>query len=371
MVHHASLGLSRTVAQINNQWMREYLLPDETGTQTEKERGNEVARNTPCLVRIGRRHCKKVGQVSLGLPLHFRKQAPQAEEGRTVTAFTRESQMRAMWTFEELLGGIEWTDFITLTYHEAPRNGKQTKQNLKRFLEKVERIGSPGACRAFWWMEFQRRGAIHFHIALSGVVRYIHEEPGPKPGFHWKGKGDSNVLVGSSCYASREWSRIIGQENRHTAKHSARWERVKNAVALPAYLAKYLAKKEQKTVPDCVTDVGRFWGTRGCADYKTAARGMAMVYVPAHLLLGTTEIFGPGACPFRFQWNRAEDLQAWANTPEGIAYQEEVKLTLRKHHAAKFTGGIYRNDRGGKMDYIGDLDDPMDVALVESGFLHE
>ncbi len=335
--------------------MRDYVLPIQEHERTDRTTGNHEALNVPCIVRIGNKHAAKVGQVAAGMPLHFRKQAPKAGGRAAVTEFTSASQMRAMWTFEEVLSGIEWTGFITLTYQDAPKNGMECKLHFKRFAEKVERLPGGSGCRMFWWMEFQRRGAVHFHVALSGGVQYIQEDPGPKPGFHWRGKADANVLVGSSRWACREWSRIIGQENPATAKHSARWERVKCAESLPSYLAKYVRKKDQKTVPDCLSDVGRFWGVRGCADKKTAARGMAKVYVPAYLLQGTSEIFGPGACPFRFQWNQAETLRAWAETEEGQAYQSEAIALVKGHQKAMINNGVYKNGRGKPLPQTGDF----------------
>lgn len=60
-----------------------------------------------------------------------------------------------------------WKVFITLTYPENfPCNGKETKAHLNAFLQYLRRKGIKYA----WVLEFQSRGAPHYHIIASDCI---------------------------------------------------------------------------------------------------------------------------------------------------------------------------------------------------------
>ncbi len=86
-------------------------------------------------------------------------------------------------------------------------------------------------------MEFQKRGALHFHIFLNGEV--AKEE------------------------VSAAWYRIVGSGDERHLRAGTRVEALREHHAAAAYAAKYASKADQKDVPEEFTDVGRFWGTFG------------------------------------------------------------------------------------------------------------
>jgi len=148
---------------------------------------------------------------------------------------------------------------ITLTYQICPRTGIVAKNNLKIFLNAVRR-NLPGA-KYIWFMEFQKRGAIHFHVLLSVPV-------------------DKKIWK----RLARTWSDLAiarGGSSRHirwfnSAKRGKFWENERKPGGLARYGLKYALKMEQKLCPLHFVDCGRFWGaSRGLvkeeciiSDYK-------------------------------------------------------------------------------------------------------
>jgi hypothetical protein len=90
---------------------------------------------------------------------------------------------------------------------------------------------------ALWKLEFQRRGAAHYHLMIFG-------------------------LWGSSLSEIREWMdeawyRIAHNGDKHQGKRAIRSEWVKNATGAMNYFAKYIGKTDQ-TMPGNFS--GRYWG---------------------------------------------------------------------------------------------------------------
>ena len=128
----------------------------------------------------------------------------------------------------------QWIGLITLTYPgEYRADGKAVKKQLNGFLQYLRRLGV-SYC---WVLEFQDRGAPHFHILVSGFV------PKDEVALRWfkiVGSGDTKHLL-----AGTRVEGVKGDKNR-----------------LLRYLFSYLKKKgNQKNVPPEYKEVGRFWGS--------------------------------------------------------------------------------------------------------------
>ena len=77
----------------------------------------------------------------------------------------------------------EYRQMVTLTYPFCyPTNGPESKEHLKRFLQEVKReydrsegvtdeFGGIEKHSSFWFLEFQQRGAPHYHIFLTWAPR--------------------------------------------------------------------------------------------------------------------------------------------------------------------------------------------------------
>lgn len=133
--------------------------------------------------------------------------------------------------------------FLTLTYPaDFPADGQLIKRHLKNMKQWLLRQGVSGV----WFMEFQQRGAPHFHMFLNG----------------WPAKGLNGCAMA--------WHRIVGtKDDKHLAWHLGKLsgrpclEWMRKAHAASAYATKYASKMVQKSVPDWFKNVGRFWGQFG------------------------------------------------------------------------------------------------------------
>lgn len=138
----------------------------------------------------------------------------------------------------------EYKQMLTLTYPYAfPTNGPECKNHLKRFLQELRREyvrngGIEQTHSSFWFLEFQERGAPHFHIFTTY-----------SPGKNW---------------VARTWYRIVNSEDERHLRAGTREEWIRSGRGgTISYANKYANKSEQKIVPEGFEKVGRFWGVFG------------------------------------------------------------------------------------------------------------
>lgn len=157
---------------------------------------------------------------------------------------------------------VEFTSLMTLTYGaNFPVAGKVAKKHLNHLLIGLKR--SFGLFEYVWVLEFQERGAVHFHIATTlpapdDVQREIFARK-------WQ------LISTPYSWAYSQVEYPYGVENFKQGlmtdqavfemhKHKLSWERIRNDDRLSHYIAKYSMKIRQKVVPSWYGDVGRFWG---------------------------------------------------------------------------------------------------------------
>ncbi len=160
---------------------------------------------------------------------------------------------------------LKYSVMVTLTYPgEYSSDGAKVKEDLRRMLQEMyryhDRRGIARVCwGCFWFLEFQDRGAPHFHIFCA--------------------QGYNKDWISST------WYRIVGSEDSRHLSYGTKIEKIgKNASttfsgdfeeicrkATIRYAMKYAAKFEQKVVPANYTRVGRFWGIAGNRSTVAAA----------------------------------------------------------------------------------------------------
>jgi hypothetical protein len=127
---------------------------------------------------------------------------------------------------------------LCLTYHlVSPNSGKELKKQLNTFLVSLRKF-RPGI-KYIWVLEFQERGVPHLH--------FFTDVPADDKEFRE--------------YAAVRWNKIIdgGPMNLEFQRHPRNF--IPWNMESGKYLAKqYLAKADQKCVPESFHDVGRFWG---------------------------------------------------------------------------------------------------------------
>jgi hypothetical protein len=130
---------------------------------------------------------------------------------------------------------------MTLTYpRDYPSDGKTVKGHLNDFLLWLRK--DIGRFSYLWFLEFQRRGAPHFHILIDRDFR------------------SHGVLSALRFRVSAEWYRIVGSgDSKHLAA-GTRVEKIRKKEGARRYCVKYAQKMKQKVVPKEYVNVGRFWG---------------------------------------------------------------------------------------------------------------
>lgn len=130
---------------------------------------------------------------------------------------------------------VVFVNFITLTYPSSyPTSGKEVKRHLNTFLSWL-RSANKGL-EYLWFLEFQKRGAPHFHIMV-------------------------NVdMIDKKREVSIRWYETVQSGDIKHLKAGTNTQRIRLVDGAARYAAKYASKQYQKVVPNEYKDVGRFWG---------------------------------------------------------------------------------------------------------------
>lgn len=128
--------------------------------------------------------------------------------------------------------GPDWVCMLRLSYGDWPEDGRTCKAHLNAFLTALRRLHQVEGVSYVWVLEFQKRGAPHFHVLVN----------------RWVPKG----------WLTRRWASIIGEPANVS---STNVKSVNDNTHAARYLVKYAAKEEQKEVPAGFRNVGRMWGT--------------------------------------------------------------------------------------------------------------
>lgn len=135
---------------------------------------------------------------------------------------------------------VRFVYMVTLTYPETyETDGKKVKYHFKVFKQWLSRKLKP--LEVLWFLEFQRRGAPHYHMLIDRIV--------PK-----------DMFAG----ISQKWAKVVNSGDEKHVKAGTRVERLRTSDGGARYATKYAMKPYQKLVPENYQSVGRFWGhTKG------------------------------------------------------------------------------------------------------------
>jgi len=158
-----------------------------------------------------------------------------------VSVFSRASRLRLLQKMATIKEKGLKSVFVTLTYGQAfpsPREAKRHLDNLmKQLRRKHEKVSG------FWRLEFQQRGAPHFHLLLFGLP------------FMEKGE------------LAARWANIVGEAywdySRDEVQHPfTRIELLQSAKHASRYVAKYVGKVDTSeggfNIASYLTDEGEF-----------------------------------------------------------------------------------------------------------------
>lgn len=136
--------------------------------------------------------------------------------------FSRASRKRMFdWLHTVDLEAAGRAIFVTLTYGQASPDGRQSKRHLDTFLKRLVRQHSKAS--GLWRMEYQARGAIHYHLIVWGVDFLDKAE------------------------VQQSWSEVIGDaymDKSHETPRApfTRVERIRSIHGVRWYVGKYLGK---------------------------------------------------------------------------------------------------------------------------------
>ncbi len=179
--------------------------------------------------------------------------------GGRITEFSFRSRYRLLHTVKN--ADCDFHTMATLTYPaEFPASGRIVKGHLKTFFKRLLRQW-PGV-QGVWFLEFQRRGAPHFHVLLSLKLWEVGELVERKRHFRGQTKIFRTVPEIQEM-VSRWWFEIVGSGDEKHLRAGCAVEQIEEQDGALRYAACHASKPHQKDVPEGFEDVGRFWGVVG------------------------------------------------------------------------------------------------------------
>lgn len=155
-----------------------------------------------------------------------------------VRNFSRQSRIRMMQKLAQInMRDMKYLPVMcNLTYPEAyPDDPEVYKRHLDRFhMAFLREYGPVGVV---WKLEFQKRGAAHFHLLL-----YFND--------------DTPLKFAFRQWCKRTWYRIVGSEDANHLDQGAWVKVIDSPRGVQSYISKYVAK----VVDDVQQNVGRWWG---------------------------------------------------------------------------------------------------------------
>ena len=153
-----------------------------------------------------------------------------------VKVFSRESRYRLFRLLHTLT--FERVTFLTLTYPDVfPVDSKVYKGHLCEFHRKFE-VQWPGI-QGVWRLEFQKRGAPHFHIMLLDCP-YVDV-------------GELCWMWKSTCHTWDMAHELLGVDLKLISDS-------RQEALIASYLAKYIAKVDEEDLKNDKHHAGRWWG---------------------------------------------------------------------------------------------------------------
>lgn len=154
-----------------------------------------------------------------------------------VTDFSKKSRLRLIKQTARLKASASGL-FLTFTYRENMQDAKRAKADLERVLLWLKRKRPKGAF--MWRMEFQKRGAIHFHV----VAFNVHFVDANELTAYWQGMTRDDSYPDVSPMHNRR------QAMKYVSKYLAKLPESDDASADSGFIS----------VPYSDNYTGRFWG---------------------------------------------------------------------------------------------------------------
>jgi len=174
--------------------------------------------------------------VRIGRDPKIQAKPEQGSKRGDIDAFSEKSRRRLRFAAVNAFPALS-AQFVLTYPAEFPQDGRESKKHLNAFLTAFRRRfkGVP----YLWVLEFQRRGAPHYHLFFSIEVNEVNRR-----------------------WLAETWVRIACEGSASAlAFHSHEKNLIAWDMGNGQYVCKYLEKERQKDVPEGYLSVGRFWGS--------------------------------------------------------------------------------------------------------------
>lgn len=157
--------------------------------------------------------------------------------------------------------------FLTLTYPaEYPHDPTVYKRHLDTFFKRLYRLDNHAA--AIWKLEYQRRGAPHYHVLLCGRTFLDHR------------------------WLRRAWFEVVGSADDNHLVAGTQVDSIQTWHGVTHYAAKYVAKSD---VPGDVVHTGRVWGVHNRACLPIEGNDLPLLWAEFHQLRRLMRRYSRGA----------------------------------------------------------------------------
>lgn len=177
-------------------------------------------------------------KLQIPLPRHPENQSAQAPRG-LIREFSRKSRSRMLQTLGELdKVALEKALLVTLTYpREWPAEMVACKRHLVNLFKRVRR--ETAKVSAVWKLEYQKRGAPHFHLLVLGAPFIDHE------------------------WLAQAWYEVVDSGDPNHLKAGTQVAPLKKADRAIFYVGKYMSKIDKHEDIEDEDLPGRIWGVMG------------------------------------------------------------------------------------------------------------
>lgn len=181
---------------------------------------------------------------------------------RPIMKFTPKSMARLVATVNAT--NVYFSSMLTLTYPRLyPKDGRQIKEAMNNFLQMLRDLEWGNY---LWFLEFQVRGAPHFHVLLETKtispqmrIRVAETWVGHYSKADWFSDQASFEAVRTDRCHWELMSKTLAKAYYFVLRPET-WEVLRDRDGARKYTTKYAAKEYQKEVPKDFKGVGRFWG---------------------------------------------------------------------------------------------------------------
>jgi hypothetical protein len=171
-----------------------------------------------------------------------------------VSLFSPRSRKRLLEKFQTLSWPAGHWIFITLTYPAQFPDARLAKRHLDSFFKRLKRRFPQQVVTGFWRLEFQQRGAPHFHLLLFNLPYFPRKELAEI----WRQIVGSDKAPFTRIRKCDHWRRAMFYVSKYVAKAGP----LGGFNSLP-YLTVMGDVINPSTGEILLTSVGRWWGVVG------------------------------------------------------------------------------------------------------------